>query len=157
MRLGYHQLSIKNLDTHKTTFKSRYGHYEFIVLPFGFTNAPIAFMNLMNSVYQEYLDKFVLVFLDDILIYSRSEEEHNHHLRLTLYILRRNKLYGKISKYEFYVSHIQYLGHIISASGISIDPKKIEAIMSWPAPTNVIEVISFMGLARYYRRFVQKF
>lgn len=104
MRSGYYQLRIKGSCTHKITLKTRYGHYNFVVLPFGLTNTPIAFMNLMNSVYQEYLDKVVLVFLDDILIYSKNEEEHNHHLRLAFEVLRRNKLYGKLSKCDFYVS-----------------------------------------------------
>ena len=111
----------------------------------------------MNRVFKPYIDRFIIIFIDDILIYSRSDEEHNHHLILTLDILRRNKLYGKMSKCEFYVSHIQYLGHIILASGISIDPKKIEAIMSWSTPTNMTKVRSFMGLEGYYRRLVQNF
>ena len=106
LRSGYHQLRIKGLDTHKITFKTRYGHYEFVVLPFGLTNGPTKFMNLLNSIYQEYLDKFVLIFLNDILIYSKNEEEHNYHLRLALEVFKRNKLYGKLSKCDFYVSQM---------------------------------------------------
>jgi hypothetical protein len=114
-------------------------------------------MSLMNGVFHEYLDKFVQVFIDDILIYSRMKEEHDEHLRLVLQCLRENKLYGKLSKCSFYQSKIHYLGHIISGEGIVVDPTKVEAIMEWPTPTNVQEVCSFMGLAGYYRRFVEGF
>jgi hypothetical protein len=157
LRSGYHQLWIKEDDVPKTAFKMRFGHYEFIVLPFGLTNAPGVFMSLMNGVFREYLDKFIQVFIDDILIYSRMMEEHDEHLRLVLQCLRENKLYGKLSKCSFYQSKIHYLGHVISDEGIVVDPTKVEAIMEWPAPTNVPEVRSFMGLAGYYRRFVEGF
>jgi hypothetical protein len=157
LRSGYHQLRIKEDDIPKTAFKTRFGHYEFTVLPFGLTNAPGVFMSLMNGVFREYLDKFVQVFIDDILIYSRTTEEHDEHLRLVLQCLREHKLYGKLSKCSFYQSRIHYLGHVISGEGIAVDPAKVEAIMEWPAPTNVTEVHSFMGLAGYYRRFVEGF
>jgi hypothetical protein len=157
LRSGYHQLRIKEDDVPKTAFKMRFGHYEFTVLPFGLTNAPGVFMSLMNGVFREYLDKFVQVFIDDILIYSRTMEEHDEHLRLVLQCLREHKLYGKLSKCSFYQSRIHYLGHVISGEGIAVDPAKVEAIMEWPAPTNVTEVRSFMGLAGYYRRFVEGF
>jgi hypothetical protein len=157
LRSGYHQLRIKEDDIPKTTFKMRFGHYEFIVLPFGLTNAPGVFMSLMNGVFREYLDKFIQVFIDDILIYSRMMEEHDEHLRLVLQCLREHKLYGKLSKCSFYQSKIHYLGHVISGEGIAMDPAKVEAIMEWPAPTNVPEVRSFMGLAGYYRRFIEDF
>jgi hypothetical protein len=157
LRSGYHQLRIKEDDVPKTAFKTRFGHYEFTVLPFGLTNAPGVFMSLMNGVFREYLDKFVQVFIDDILIYSRTTEEHEEHLRLVLQCLREHKLYGKLSKCSFYQSRIHYLGHVISGEGIVVDPAKVEAIMEWPAPTNVIEVRSFMGLAGYYRQFVEGF
>ena len=111
-------------------------------------------MLLMNGIFRNYLDKFVIVFLDDILIYSNSEEEHEHHLRLVLHVLREHQLYAKLSKCSFYQKQIHYLGHIISEQGIAIDPKKIEAIRRWPTPRNVSEVISSMGLAGYYRRFI---
>ena len=110
----------------------RYGHYEFVVVPFGLTNAPGTFMFLMNSVFNRYLDRFVLVFLDDILVYSKNEEEHEEHLRLTLQLLREHQLYVKLSKCDFYRDRIQYLGHIISEEGICMDLDKIEAIMNWP-------------------------
>jgi hypothetical protein len=157
LRSGYHQLQIKEDDIPKTTFKMRFGHYEFTVLPFGLTNAPGVFMSLMNGVFREYLDKFIQVFIDDILIYSQTTEEHDEHLRLVLQCLREHKLYGKLSKCSFYQSKIHYLGHVISDEGIIVDPAKVEAIMEWPAPTNVPEVHSFMGLAGYYRRFVEGF
>jgi hypothetical protein len=139
LRSGYHQLQIKEDDVPKTTFKMRFGHYEFTVLPFGLTNAPGVFMSLMNGVFREYLDKFIQVFIDDILIYSRTMEEHDEHLRLVLQCLREHKLYGKLSKCSFYQSKIHYLGHVISDEGIVMDPAKVEAIMEWPAPTNVPE------------------
>ena len=122
LRSGYHHLRIKDEDIHKTAFRTRYGHYEFTVLPFGLTNAPEAFMNLMNNIFQDYLDKFVLVFIDDILIYSKNEEEHQRHLEIVLQRLRKHKLYGKLSKCIFYQKEIQYLGHIISTQALVVDP-----------------------------------
>jgi hypothetical protein len=157
LRSGYHQLQIKEDDIPKTTFKMRFGHYEFIFLLFGLTNAPGVFMSLMNGVFRDYLDKFVQVFIDDILIYSRTMEEHDEHLRLVLQCLRENKLYGKLSKCSFYQSKIHYLGHVISDEGIVVDPTKVEAIMEWLAPMNVPEVRSFMGLAGYYQWFIEGF
>jgi hypothetical protein len=125
-RARYHQVRIKEEDIHKTTFRTRYGHYEFVVVPFGLTNAPAIFMCLMNDIFRNYSDKFVIVFLDDILIYSKSEEEHEHHLRLVLQVLREHKLYAKLSKCSFYQKHIHYLGQIISEKGITVYPEKIE-------------------------------
>ena len=135
----------------------RFGHYKFTILPFGLTNALGVFMSLMNGVFREYLDKFVQVFIDDILIYSRTTEEHDEHLRLVLQCLREHKLYGKLSKCSFYQSRIHYLGHVISDEGIVMDPAKVKAIMEWPSLTNVTKVHSFMGLAGYYRWFVEGF
>jgi hypothetical protein len=146
LRSGYHQVRIKEEDISETTFRIRYGHYDFTVVPFGLSNAPAIFMCLMNGVFQEYLDKFVIVFLDDILIYSKSEEEHEHHLRMVLQLLRECQLYAKLSKCSFYQKQIHYLGHIISKDGIAVDLEKIEAIREWPAPKNVTGVRSFMGL-----------
>jgi hypothetical protein len=157
LRSGYHQLRIKEDDIPKTTFKTRFGHYEFIVLPFGLTKCPRGIYEFDEWVFCKYLDKFIQVFIDDILIYSRMMEEHDEHLRLVLQCLRENKLYGKLSKCSFYQSKIHYLGHVISDEGITVDPTKVEAIMEWPAPTNVPEVRSFMGLAGYYRWFVEGF
>jgi len=141
----------------KTVFRTRYGHYEFVVMPFGLTNAPAIFMDLMNRVFRSYLDKVVVVFIDDILIYSLSQMEHANHLREVLETLRRNKLYAKLSKCEFWLNEVVFLGHVISENGISVDPKKIEAVLRWERPTNVTEIRSFLGLAGYYRRFIEGF
>ncbi|GJS66054.1 retrotransposon protein, putative, ty3-gypsy subclass [Tanacetum coccineum] len=150
-------LRVREQDISKTAFRTRYGHYEFLVMPFGLTNAPAVFMDLMNRIFHEYLDKFVIVFIDDILVYSKSEEEHERHLRIVLEILRQKKLYAKFSKCEFWLQQVAFLGHIVSADGIIMDPSKVEAITKWPRPTTVTEVRSFLGLAGYYRRFVEGF
>ncbi|KAL5834953.1 hypothetical protein ACOSQ4_014450 [Xanthoceras sorbifolium] len=126
-------------------------------MPFGLTNAPAAFMDLMNRIFRPYLDQFVVVFIDDILVYSQTVEDHDRHLRVVLQILREKQLYGKLSKCEFWLPEIAFLGHIVSAEGIKADPKKIEAIVEWKPPRNVTEVRSFLGLAGYYRRFVKGF
>lgn len=157
LRSGYHQLKVKADDVEKTAFRTRYGHYEFLVMPFGVTNAPAAFMDLMNRVFKPYLDEFVVVFIDDILIYSKSAEAHEDHLRLILQTLREKKLYAKLKKCEFWLQEVAFLGHVVTKEGVSVDPHKVEAIVNWPTPTNVTEVRSFMGLSRYYRRFVQNF
>ncbi|KAI3757723.1 hypothetical protein L6452_05266 [Arctium lappa] len=130
----YHQVSVKNEDIPKTSFRTRYGHYEFLVMPFGLTNAPAVFMDLMNRVCRPFLDKSVIVFIDDILIYSKDESEHGKHLR-----------------------EVQFLGHVVSKDDVKVDPAKIEAMMSWEPPTNPTEIRSFLGLAGYYRRFIQDF
>jgi hypothetical protein len=140
LRSGYHQLRIKEGDISKTAFRTRYGHYEFLVMPFGLTNAPAAFMDLMNRVFKEYLDKFVIVFIDDILIYSRSIKEHERHLRMVLETLRQNQLYAKFTKCEFWLEKVHFLGHVVSKEGISVDPAKVEAISAWSAPKNVSEI-----------------
>eukprot|EP00253_Pinus_taeda_P011685 PITA_11685 len=155
LRSGYHQIRIKDEDIAKTAFRTRYRHYEFVVLPFGLTNAPATFMCLMNSVFHQYLDKFVLIFIDDILIYSRNMKEHEEHLRIVLQTLREHQLYGKFSKCDFYKEQIQYLGHIITKESIAVDPEKIKTIMEWPTPKDVADIRSFMGLAGYYRGFVE--
>ncbi|GKV45643.1 hypothetical protein SLEP1_g52705 [Rubroshorea leprosula] len=155
LRSGYYQLKVKPEDVMKTTFRSKYGHYEFLVMPFGLTNAPTAFMNLMNRIFQLYLDKFVIVFIDDILIFSPDEESHKEHLVIVLQILREKKLYAKFDKCEFWLNRISFLGHIVSKDRISVDPSKVEAVVKWERSTSVTEVRSFLGLARYYRRFVE--
>ena len=124
LRSGYHQLKIKGKDIPKTAFRTRYGHYEFLVMPFGLTNAPAAFMDLMNKVFHEYLDQFVIVFIDDILIYSKSQEEHEEHFRIVLQILRERKLYAKLKKCEFWLNQVVFLGYVISEDGITVDPNK---------------------------------
>ena len=157
LRSSYHQLKIQSEDVPKTAFKTRYGHYEFLVMPFGLTNAPAVFMDLMNRIFQPYLDQFVIVFIDDILIYSGSKEDHEEHLRVVLQILRENQLYAKFSKFQFWLDSVAFLGHVISAEGVYVDPQKIEAIVNWKPPTNVTEIRSFLGLAGYYRKFVEGF
>uniref|UniRef100_A0A1J3DI19 RNA-directed DNA polymerase n=1 Tax=Noccaea caerulescens TaxID=107243 RepID=A0A1J3DI19_NOCCA len=154
---GYHQIPIAEGDVRKTAFRTRYGHYEFVVMPFGLTNAPAAFMKLMNNVFREYLDKCVIVFIDDILIYSKSKEEHEWHLRVVLNKLREQKLYAKASKCSFWQRKIGFLGHVVSEAGVAVDPEKITAITNWPTPKNATEVRSFLGLAGYYRKFVKGF
>jgi hypothetical protein len=141
LRSGYHQVRVKEEDIRKTTFRKRYGHYEFMVAPFGLSNAPTIFMCLMNGVFKEYLDKFTTVFLDDVLIYSKSEKEHEEHIRIVLKVLREHKLYDKLSKCIFYKKKIHYLGHIISIDGITVDHKKINAIRGWPTPRNVTRLV----------------
>ncbi|GJY00858.1 reverse transcriptase domain-containing protein [Tanacetum coccineum] len=157
LRLGYHQLRVRDKDIPKTAFRTRYGHYEFQVMPFGLTNAPAVFMDLMNRVCKPYLDKFVIVFIDDILIYSRNKEEHANHLRIILELLKEEKLYAKFSKCDFWISIVQFLGHVIDSQGIHVDPAKIEAVKNWASPTTPTEVRQFLGLAGYYRRFIKDF
>jgi hypothetical protein len=144
LRSGYHQLKIRECDIPKTVFVLRFGLYEYMVMSFGLTNALTYFMYLMNKVFMEYLDKFVRVFIDDILVHSKSEEEH---LRLVLQKLRDHKLYAKLSKCEFWLKQVTFLGHIISKGGISVDPSKIQDVLSWNASTSVGEIQSFWGLA----------
>jgi hypothetical protein len=157
LRIGYHQVWIKDEDIHKTTFRMRYGHYEFLVVPFWLTNAPATFMCLMNNVLNKFLDKIVLEFIDDILIYSKNREEHEEHIRLVLQVLREHHLYTKFSKCNFFQKQVHYLGHVISKEGVVVDPDTIRSIMEWTTPKDVSNIISFMGLAGYYRRFVKGF
>ncbi|XP_070003826.1 uncharacterized protein, partial [Nicotiana sylvestris] len=148
---------VREKDIPKTAFRTRYGHFEFLVMSFGLTNAPTAFMDLMNTIFRPYLDVFVIVFIDDILVYSRSEAEHAGHLRIVLQTLQDRKLYAKLSKCEFWLNSVAFLGHVISDEGISVDTQKIDAVKNWPRPTTPSEVRSFLGLAGYYRRFVEGF
>ena len=157
LRSGYYQLRVKEVDVPKTAFRTRYGHYEFLVMPFGLTNAPAAFMDLINRVFRSYLDQFVVVFIDDILVYSKDAQEHENHLRIILQTLRENQLFAKLSKCDFWLKEVSFLGHIVSAEGIRVDPVKIEAIVNWKPPRNVTKIRSFLGLAGYYQRFVQGF
>jgi hypothetical protein len=157
LRSGYHQLNIRESDIPKTAFVTRYGQYEFTVMSFGLTNAPAYFMNLMNKVFMEELDKFAVVFIDDILVYSKSVEEHEQHLRVVLGKLRAHKMYAKFSKCEFWLEKISFLGHILTAEGVAVDPGKVETVSNWQQPTNVSEIRSFLGLAGYYQRFIEGF
>jgi hypothetical protein len=145
----YHKVRIKYEEINKTILRSRYGHYEFTIVPFGLLNAHVVFMCLMNDVFQEYLDKFVIVFLADILVYPKTKEKHEDHFMMVLQVLREDQLYAKFRKCSFYQNQIHYLGHIISNEGITMDLEKIDSIIGWPTPKNVIEVRSFMGLFGY--------
>ena len=155
--IGYHQLRVREVDIPKTTFRTRYRHFKFIMMPFGLTNTLTTFMDLMNRVFHPYLEQFVVVFVDDILIYSQSKEEHEDHLWIVLQALRDHQLYAKFSKCEFWLTDVKFLGHVVSASGVSINPEKVVAIMSWERPKSVFEIRYFLGLAGYYERFIKDF
>jgi hypothetical protein len=157
LRSGYHQLKIRATNITKIAFITRYGLYEYTVMLFGLTNAPAYFMYLMNKVFMEYLDKFMVVFINDILIFSKNEGDHDEHLRVVLQKLRENQLYAKLSKYEFWLKEVSFLGHIISEGGIFVDPSKVKDVFSWKTPQNVSDIRSFLGLAGYYRRFIEGF
>jgi hypothetical protein len=157
MRLGYYQLRIRSEDVPKTAFVTRYGQHEFIVMPFGLTNAPGYFMNLMNKMFMKELDKFVVVFIDDILIYSRSTKEHGQHLRIVLGKLRDHQLYDKFSKCEFWLQKVSFLGHILTTEGVVVDHEKVTVVANWKRPASATEIQSFLGLAGYYRRFIKGF
>ncbi|KAH0671258.1 hypothetical protein KY285_025475 [Solanum tuberosum] len=157
LRSSYHQLRVRDSDIPKTAFRTRYGHYEFVVMSFGLTNAPAAFMDLMNRVFKQYLDLFVIVFIDDILSYSRNEDEHASHLRVVLQTLKDRQLFAKFNKCEFWLKSVAFLGHIVSSEGIRVDSQKIETVKQWRRPTSVTDIRSFLGLAGYYRRFVEGF
>ena len=157
LRSGYHQVRIDQADVHKTAFRTRYGHFEFRVLPFGLTNAPATFMALMHDVFRELLDDFVIVFLDDILVYSKNEAEHEEHLRRVLELLRQHKLYGKLSKCDFFKEEIEFCGHVVGKYGVRTAKDKVESILSFPQPDNVSALRSFLGLANYYRRYVKDY
>nr|GFA67045.1 putative reverse transcriptase domain-containing protein [Tanacetum cinerariifolium] len=193
---GYHQLRVREEDVPKTAFRTRYGHYEFQVMPFGLINAPAIFMDLMNRVCKPYLDKFIIVFIDDILIYSKDKKEHEEHLKAILKLLKKEELYAKFSKCKFWIPKVQFLGHVIDSQGIHVDPAKIESIKDWASPKSPteirqflvqflghvidnqgvhvdpakietvkdwtspkspMEIRQFLGLAGYYRRFIEGF
>jgi RNase H-like domain found in reverse transcriptase/Reverse transcriptase (RNA-dependent DNA polymerase)/Retroviral aspartyl protease len=157
LRSGYHQIRIAPTDVPKTAFRTRYGHFEFLVLPFGLTNAPATFMHLMHQSFRPFLDKFALVFLDDILIYSQTLEDHQDHVRQVLTVLRKEKLYAKESKCEFFKPEVEFLGHHVGRDGLRMMDDKIQAVRDWPTPTKVAHVRSFLGTAGYYRKFIKDF
>ena len=157
LRTSYHQLRVREVDIPKTAFRTRYGHFEFTVMPFRLTNAPTAFMDLLYMVFQPYLDQFVMVFVDDILIYSQSEEEHEDHLRIILQALEDHQLYAKFSKCEFGLTEVRFLRHVVLDLGVLVDPEKVEVGTSWETPKSVFEIRSFLGFAGYYRRFIEDF
>ncbi|GJY31260.1 putative reverse transcriptase domain-containing protein, partial [Tanacetum coccineum] len=157
LKSGYHQQRVREEDIPKTVFRTQYGHYEFQVMPFGLTNAPAVFMDLMNRVCKPYLDKFVIVFIDDILIYLRNKQEHEEHIKLILEFLKKDQLYAKFSKCELWIPRVQFLGHVIDSQGNHVDPAKIESVKDWESPKTATEIRQFLGLAGYYQRFIEGF
>jgi hypothetical protein len=157
LRSGYHQIKIRAEDIPKTAFTTRYGLYEYLVMSFGLTNASAHFMYLMNSVFMLELDQFVIVFIDGILVYLKSMEEHEEHLRIGLQRLREHQLYAKSNKCEFWIKEVPFLGHVVSPEGFTVDPDKVKEVLEWKPLTMVSEVQSFLGLAGYYRRFIPNF
>jgi hypothetical protein len=154
---GYFQLKIAESDMHKTAFTTPFGLYEFKVLGQGLANAPATFQAVMNRLFAPFLNKFVVVYLDDILIFSKTPEEHEEHVRAVLEILRRTRLYAKPSKCKFNLKEIKFLGHIVGNGGIRPDPEKINAVLNWPQPTDVKQLQQFLGLANYFRKFIQDY
>ena len=154
---GYHQIAMEETSIHKTAFRTNRGHFEFLVMPSGLTNAPATFQRLMNKVFAGNLDKFIAVYLDDILVFSRNMDEHWEHLRWALSRLREAKLYGQLHKCEFLKDQVEYLGFEVGPRGIQASLEKVRAIIEWPRPKSVHDVCSFLGLASYYRRFVRGF
>ena len=157
LKSGYHQIRMKEGDEWKTAFKTKLGLYEWLVMPFGLTNAPSTFMRLMNHILRSFIGHFVVVYFDDILIYSKNLDDHKLHLKSVLEVLRKERLFANLGKCSFGTYHMFFLGLIVGADGLRVDEEKIKAIRDWPIPTTVGEVRSFHGLAGFYRRFVQNF
>ena len=157
LRTSYHQLRVREADILKMAFRTRYGQFKFTVIPFGLTNALVAFMDLMHRAFQPYLDQWIVDFVNDILIYSKFEEEHEGHLTIVLQTLRDHQLYAKFSKCEFWLTEVRFLGHVVSASGVSVDLEKVEAVMNWERLKSVFEIRSFLGLVGYFKRFIEDF
>lgn len=157
LRSGYHQILMNPADRHKTAFRTHQGHYEWLVMPFGLSNAPASFQCLMNEVFQFALRKFVLVFFDDILIYSPTWMSHLDHLERVLHTLQQHVLFVKLSKCSFGMLEVDYLGHTVSGNGVSMDKGKVQAVLDWPPPKNLKQLRGFLGLTGYYRRFIKSY
>jgi hypothetical protein len=154
---GYHQLRVREEDIPKIAIQTRYGYYEFLVMPFGLTNVLSVFMDLMNRAFHEYLDSFVVAFIDDILVYSTNHVEHEVHLKIVMEKLREKKLFAKLKKYEFWLEEVSFLGHVVSKNRLAVDPAKVQVMVEWERPTSVREIRNFLGLVSYYRRFIEGF
>ena len=152
---GYHQIRLVDGDVHKTAFRTPMGHYQWRVMPFGLTNAPATFQNVMNDIFRPHIGNFVVVYLDDILVFSKSEEEHARHLETVLELLRQNDLYAQPQKCRFLATSVDFLGHVVSADGVRVDPRKVKVVAEWPQPKDQSAVRSFLGLANYFRKFIQ--
>ena len=157
IRSSYNQLRVRDSDIPKTTFRTRYGHYELVFVSFWLTNARVAFIDLMNKVFKQYLDLFVIVFIDDILIYTRNNKEHVNHSRVVLQTLKDRQLFTMFNKCEFWLQSFDFLGHIVSSEGIWLDSQKIKAPKQWPRPTSATYIKIFLRLEGYYRRFMEVF
>ncbi|MBW0579187.1 hypothetical protein O181_118902, partial [Austropuccinia psidii MF-1] len=157
LRGAYNLLRIKEGDEHLTCFRTKYGSYEYLVMPFGLTNAPASFQNLVNDIFQDLLDVYVVVYLDDIMVFSKSEEEHVTHVSTVLSRLRANNLFAKASKCLFHVSSVEYLGYVVSSEGLKMDQAKVQQILNWPPPRNLKALQSFLGFANFYRRFIKNY
>jgi hypothetical protein len=157
LRSSYHHIKIRASDIPKIAFSTRYGLYEYLTMSFGLTNVPVYFMYVMNLVFMSELEKFVVVLIDVILVYSKNETKHAKHLRTVLQHLREHRLYAKLSKCDFWLKEIKFLGHTISKGGIDVDPDKVQEVMNWKPPITVRQIRSFLGLAGYYRRFIPEF
>jgi hypothetical protein len=157
LRSGYHQIRMKLGDEWKTAFKTKFRLYEWLVMPFGLSNAPSTFMRLMNEVLRAIIGKFVVVYFDDILIYSKSMEAHLDHLHVVFTALRDARLFGNLEKCVFCTDRVSFLGYVVTPQGIEVDQAKVEAIQGWPVPKTITQVLSFLGLAGFYRRFVEDF
>lgn len=157
LRSGYHQILIQPEDRYRSAFRTHNGHYEWLVMPFGLTNAPSTFQCLMNDIFQHVLKKYVLVFFDDILVYSSSWQDHLTHLEEVMKTLQQNKLFVKLSKCSFGAEEVEYLGHMVSGDGVAMGASKVQAVMDWPIPQNLIQLRGFLGLTGYYRRFIKSY
>ena len=157
LRVGYHQVRVHSPDIPKTDFRTHNGHYEYLVMPFSLFNAPFTFQVIMNSIFQPYLRKYILIFFYDILTYSPTWETHLQHVKTALEVLRHHQFFIKAKKYAFGQHELEYLGHIVTSQGVKVDMGKIEAMVAWPSPTNIFELRGFLGLTRYYKKFVKNY